>query len=354
MTEGQRLAMQAGRGAVERGDYRQALQLLQPLSETLSPLTAAGAELQLLLATAHQGRGDQLEAARCCRAALGCADSSWRRQAQAVLDILEAPQLRRPEEWNLKLPQLGDLPPLEGAGRGWSSGARRASAEQAAPPPVGKPKAPIGFALVAITLLLGLTLLLSSCVRVDTELEFRGPGRLKLHQQVDSALAAAQRLPLATPSRVLRSTELAPLLARQVEEAAAMFGEELPGPQLTWRERNWLLGVQQRIQFDWDLSSVQPLAGLELKLHLHPLRPGAIRQASPTAAVLEAPKTILWQLQPGTINRFDLRCWRWSPLGLGSLGFGSLVLLVGLVSSQLKRVGVDGEIDPPGQQAPQL
>lgn len=42
------------RRALDRGDYGQVLRLLEPLQEERSPLTAAGAELRLLMATADR------------------------------------------------------------------------------------------------------------------------------------------------------------------------------------------------------------------------------------------------------------------------------------------------------------
>jgi hypothetical protein len=38
---------------------------------------------------------------------------------------------------------------------------------------------------------------------------------------------------------------------------------------------------------------------------------------------------LIWRLQPGAINQFEFRCWRWSRLGLGSL---AIALLLGLVA----------------------
>ena len=54
---------------LERGDYRAALTLLMPLAETWPVTVEAGAEVRLLMATAHQGLGDRQAALACCRAA---------------------------------------------------------------------------------------------------------------------------------------------------------------------------------------------------------------------------------------------------------------------------------------------
>ena len=74
---------------------------------------------------------------------------------------------------------------------------------------------------------------------------------------------------------------LAPWLQEQVSGASELMAEELPQPQLQWRERNWLVGVQQQIQLDWDLSGLDPVPGLELHLHWHPFSAAAVRQPSP-------------------------------------------------------------------------
>ena len=128
--------------------------------------------------------------------------------------------------------------------------------------------------------------------------------------------------------------ELAPWLQEQVSGASELMAEELPQPQLQWRERNWLLGVQQQIQLDWDLSMLDPVPGLELHLHLHPFGSAAVRQAEPPVEN-EASQQLDWQPQPGEANHLLLRCWRWSGLGLGSVAV-LLLLLISLLLRQFQ------------------
>jgi len=317
----------APKAALARGDYRQALNLLAPLADQWPGRGVTGAELRLLMATAHQGLGQDGEAQACCRAALACADSTLRRQAQEVLCILEAPQLQRPKEWNLTMPSLGEMPSLLGRSqRGGGSGGRKPAPPPPAPP-VGRTRSPWGFALVATSLLLGLTLLLGGCVKLDTTLQFHGPGRLELVQQLQNRTGAPLPMAANQASGLLLAPQLAPLLERQVQQATNLLDLELPAPQLRWRERNWLLGVQQRLEFEWDLRPLDSLPGLELRLHLQPLKLAAVRTALPAAAQVEASETVGWSLQAGALNQLALGCWRWSGLGLGALG---VALLLGL------------------------
>jgi hypothetical protein len=309
---------------LERGDYRAALVLLEPLAEALPGTLEAGAEVRLLMATAHQGLGQRLEALACCRAA-AAGGSRWRRRAEAVLDILEAPELQRPAAWALTLPRLEEAPPLEG--RRGGGGARRNPGSPAPAAPVGRTRAPVGFAVVATVLLLLLTVLMAGCLRIETTLEFPAPGQVRLDQRLLDASGRDLRddrppVALLTPSQLRRR------LATDTEKAAAVLGRPLSPPELDWQERNWLVGVWQQIELRWDLSSLDPGAGLELPVHLRPLNAADVRLAEPIPADADPAGGRLWQLQAGAVNRLQLACWRWSVLGLGAVAIGAAVLLV--------------------------
>ena len=100
------------RRALDCGEYRKVVSLLEPLRTELPASNAKGAELRLWLATAYQGLNDQASAVSCCREVILVGGGEQRRQAQAVLAIIEAPVLQRPKEWSIELPHLGDSPPL--------------------------------------------------------------------------------------------------------------------------------------------------------------------------------------------------------------------------------------------------
>lgn len=321
-------AIKAAESALGCGEYRRVLQLLEPLAAELPVTMKLGAEVRLLQATAHQGLGDAERAKQSCRAAAQCGDGELRRQARALLAVLEAPVLQVPSDRMVQLPQLGSMPALEGVAKAGRRSRRRQTPPPPAPPPVGRTRSPAGFAALAMAVLIGLTLLMAGCVRVDTDFHFTSPGRVVVEQQLQGTTASRQKPVL------LGLQELAPWLQEQVSGASELMAEELPQPQLQWRERNWLLGVQQQIQLDWDLSMLDPVPGLELHLHLHPFGSAAVRQAEPPVEN-EASEQLDWQPQPGEANHLLLRCWRWSGLGLGSVAV-LLLLLVSLLLRQFQ------------------
>jgi hypothetical protein len=352
------------RRALDRGDYGQVMRLLEPLVSRYPPSTAEGGRLQLLLATACLGRGDSAAALVCCRQARRCADATLRQQAGELLEVLEAPALSRPREWSLTLPELGGVEPISAGLRRRPRRSGSSGPPPPPPPPVGPTRAPLGLAVLVAILLL-LTLLLGGCVQVRAELHFGAPGRMQLAEQ----LSPAQGQPPGPWQRQfaagLRQLGLRPVpvsgqaagvvrlqgsmqpaaaaletLAASAQRAAGLAGVALPEPQLHWRERNWLLGVRQDLSVDLDLRTVASMPGLELSLDLQPLRPRAVRRSLPEPVQVlphggdRRGPHLRWPLRPGARNQLELRCWRWSPLGLGALvilfGLGLVLLLASL------------------------
>ena len=344
------------RAALERGDYGRCLTLLQPLAERHPAATAFGGSVRLLMATAQMGQGDSAAAAASCRSLRACRDATLRAMARDLQEVLEAPALQRPREWSMTLPSLGEMQPLEGEFKAMArSRRRRRLPEEPPPPPTGPTRAPLGFALVAIALLL-ITVLLGGCVQLETSLNLPSPGRLQLTQTSLSAtgrpLPWQQQLAVAlrqTPLRISanhgRQTLTAPvlpapdalaLLGSSLQQGARLAGVSLPEPQLSLQERNWLLGVRQQLLLELDLRQLQPLPGLSLTVQLEPMRPRAVRLAEPLPAVAsvsgraQSPR-LRWSLQPGALNRLELSCWRWSRLGLGGLAIALLLVLVSVL-----------------------
>ena len=344
------------RAALERGDYGRCLTLLQPLAELHPAATPLGGSVRLLMATAQMGQGDSAAAAASCRSLRACRDATLRAMARDLQEVLEAPALQRPREWSMTLPSLGEMQPLEGEFKAMArSRRRRRQSDEPPPPPTGPTQAPLGFALVAIALLL-ITVLLGGCVQLETTIQLPSPGRLQISQTSLSAtgqpLPWQQQLAVAlrqTPLRITadhgRQTLTAPvlpaadalaLLGSSLQDAARLAGVSLPEPQLSLKERNWLLGVRQQLVIELDLRQLQPLPGLSLTVQLEPMRPRALRLAEPLPAVAsvsgraQTPR-LRWSLQPGARNRLQLSCWRWSRLGLGGLAIALLLVMVSVL-----------------------
>ncbi|MFZ0409552.1 MAG: DUF3153 domain-containing protein [Cyanobium sp.] len=362
------LALISARQAIDRGEYGQSLRLLEPLAEAHGPSSPVGAGVRLLMATALMGQGQTERAADCCRSLQACVDATLRARARDLLTVLEAPALRRPRNWSLTLPDLGQQGAmLEGSGASVTARRRRRPPPEP-PPPVGPTSAPVGFAaMVAVLLALLLLLpLLGGCMEVRSELRFEGPGRLQLSHRLRSDSGQltpwqrrfAEALRAGPPpfqsqrqgevqvisTAVLPADQALAALRRSLDVAAELAGVNLPVAELQWRERNWLVGVRQSVSLVVDLTALPPLAGVDLSLRLVPVSAAAVLSASPQPVrpLSRQPggePQLLWPLQAGQRNALQLRCWRWSRLGLGACAIALALALVSLLQRIRLKLG---------------
>ena len=137
-------------------------------------------------------------------------------------------------------------------------------------------------------------------------------------------------------TRVLPLEGALAALEASLQEAARLGGVSLPSPRFELRERNWLVGVRQRLKLELDLRELPPLPGLSLTIGLEPLHPRAVQRAEPLPVARAGPERLLWPLQPGATNALQVHCWRWSPLGLGAVAI-ALVLPLVLLLQRLRR-----------------
>ncbi|MDB9315971.1 tetratricopeptide repeat protein [Spirulina sp. CS-785/01] len=101
---------QAGMVALERGQYRASIAYLEEAVGLVNPYSRKGGEVQLLLVSAYQAANDLEAATTLCEKLLRHPSPSTSQQAKNLLYIINAPVLKRPEEWMTKIP---DLKPID-------------------------------------------------------------------------------------------------------------------------------------------------------------------------------------------------------------------------------------------------
>ena len=105
------LKYQAGKEALERGQYRHSIENLTAAIDLISPNSCRGGEAQIWLVTAYQAANKIPEAIALCQELVTHPDSQTREQAQRILYIIKAPKLKRPKEWMSEIPDLANKDP---------------------------------------------------------------------------------------------------------------------------------------------------------------------------------------------------------------------------------------------------
>lgn len=345
--------------ALDRGDYGRCLRLLEPLASTHPISEPEGAMIRMLMVTAWMGQGEERRAISTCRLLTRCKDPDLRNRAKQLLNVLEAPSLERPARWSMQLPTLEMTPRM---GQRPRISRRRRQPTPPPPPPTGPTPGPsAGFAAVVLVVLVGLTLLLGGCMQIRADLDLVGPDRLEMSWHINSLsghtlpwqsnFRAAMRDQepnwtqtflrdgkLNLTSRPLNADAAARLMADTVERAGRFAGLSLPPPDLSMHERNWLVGVQQDLTLNLDLTEIASLPNDSLSVTISPGTDLRHVSSVPIPARLEDQR-IVWPLVQREVNHLELHRWQWSRLGLGSLVILGLLLVSTLLQSIRQSLG---------------
>ena len=150
---------QAGKEALERGQYRLSIENLEAAKELVSHNSRKGGEAQIWLVTAYQAANKIDEAIALAQELITHPDTQTREQAQRILYIIKAPVLERPKEWMSEIPDLSAADQDKShymAAKARAKKPIQPELENLEPVPTQtKDNGFIWFALVLITLILG-------------------------------------------------------------------------------------------------------------------------------------------------------------------------------------------------------
>lgn len=97
---------QAGKQAMETGQYRLSIDNLEAAKDLVAPNSRKGGEAQIWLVTAYQAANQIDQAIALAQELITHPDTQTREQAQRILYIMKAPKLERPKEWMSEIPDL--------------------------------------------------------------------------------------------------------------------------------------------------------------------------------------------------------------------------------------------------------
>ncbi len=112
--------LQLAQRAVEAGQYRTAVEVLERALALASPGTGLQGEIMIWLVTAYEAAGQRAQAQTLCQLATKHPQSDTRKEAKRLLYILKAPILRSREDWQTKIPDLESLEPKT-EGQKWAA-----------------------------------------------------------------------------------------------------------------------------------------------------------------------------------------------------------------------------------------
>jgi len=89
--------------ALSKGEYHYCIEFLLPIIESFPLSSKEGVNLRTILITALCGINKKEEAKRLCKELLKSYDNKTRENAKYLMEVIDSPDIKKPENWNVQL-----------------------------------------------------------------------------------------------------------------------------------------------------------------------------------------------------------------------------------------------------------
>ena len=345
-------SLEKAKKALDRGDYLQCIDLLIVLSADSESSIEEISKARILMITAYIGKGEDEKAISICRILSKSKDPEIRNHSKQLLSILEAPSLERPSNWSIKLPNL------DAKGAGEIINIRHLKKREAIPkeplPKTGPTKAfSIGFSTIFIIIFLFLTLILSGCVQITSEVYLPGPDRMNIEWSINSnskkilpwQVELEDKIRSSIPilhtnltdsgfqtikSSVLTSSDANSIFQKTIQIISEISGIEIPSSGITLIEKNWFIGIQQELTVMIDLRKIQKIPGLKIELLIDP-KNKKNKSINRTQIPLK--------INTGELIKYKIEKWQWNSTGIGIILIFFLLSVINLLQKIRLQMG---------------
>ena len=89
--------------ALIKGEYNFCIEYLYPIIESYPPSSKEGVNLRTIMITALSGINKKEEAKKFCKELLKSHDYKVRENAKYLLEIIDSPEIKKPDNWNITI-----------------------------------------------------------------------------------------------------------------------------------------------------------------------------------------------------------------------------------------------------------
>ncbi len=335
MKEYQEVAKEA-EYALNNGDYCQCIEIISPFVDQFSSSSKEGINLRMILITAYSGINKKDKALNICKQLAKSRSSLVRENAKSLTEILNAPDLKTPENWNIKfetnankINKNNDLKLIS----------RKLNEEKkfikVFDKPTGETKSfKKGFVLITIILFFLLMFLLSGCVKIQNNIDIRDVNSINMDLEIESkylgkipwqvnfekgisknlnqSIISYDDEKFLIKERGLNINETKNKLNKIIKIASETTPIFLKDIQNDHSERNYFLVKKHLFSLILDLSEIDNNDNLELSINIiNPSKPFVFNQVK---NVKVNQKNINWELIAGQSNRIKFSYWNWNKL----------------------------------------
>ena len=349
--------------ALIKGEYSFCIEYLNPIINSYPPSTEEGVNLRTIIITALSGINKKEEAKIFCKQLLKSHDYKVRENAKYLMEIIDSPEIKKPENWNIT---IENNPALNKTSLN-SLKAKKINIEKkkfinTSNIPTGETK-PFkrGFVFVIFFLILLLIPLLSGCVKIENTLDLSEIDSISNYLKVESRYIKKlpwqqsfeekiknlipdseiliEELNFSLKNNNLKFNEAKDILYK-IQKTAGDFAVGSTDLEINRIEKNFFLLKKLTYTIDFDLQNLSSFNDLEL--HFNIINPNKVILKTNNNSQIEIFKNIInWTLIPGEINSLEFSYWNWNKLFIGLFLISLILSIAYLIKYYRYQMGSD-------------
>ena len=340
--------------ALNNGEYNYCINLLSPLLEKFTTSTHEGVNIRMILITSLSGVNRQEESIKICKQLRKSKYSYVREEAKALLQILDSPNLKIPDNWNVKFEDSI----LDKEFRETQVTNKYSEKIQKyiniSNEPTGETK-PFqnGFIILIITTFILIIFLLSGCVKIENNLDLREIDSINYDLKIESKYLKKIPWQLNFESELKKITsrkeifidddifllhkkglnikETKDSINKILNMASDNISVNLKNIEIDKFEENYIIGKKYFYKINLDLLELENFNDLEIFFNI--VNPSRANINKGNKYININKNKITWKILPGKINHIEFSFWNWNR----SLIWTSIVLLLILFAYYIRK-----------------
>ncbi len=326
--------------ALAKGEYHFCIQFISPIIKSFPLDSQEGVNLRTILITALCGINKKENAKEICKELLKSHESKTRDDAKYLMEIINSPEIKRPENWNIKFDNNTSL--KKNSRNALKLNKINLSEKKfinIVDKPTGETKPfQSGFAFIIFLILLLLIPLLSGCVKIENTLDLRQfesinnyleveskyinklPWQIKFEDVIKDILPDAEIVKgesnFSLENKNLNLKDAKEIL-NKIQKTAfdlAGFSSDL---SIDTTQRNLIFFKKYNFRISFDLEDISKMEDIQLNFKIiHPHKAKFTSLKNPQLKISK--NLIIWNLIPGQINFLEFSFWSWNKLFIGS------------------------------------
>ena len=319
--------------ALNNGEYNYCINLLNPLLEKFTTSTYEGVNIRMILITSLSGLNKQEESIKICKQLKKSKYSHVREEAKALIQILDSPNLKIPDNWNIKFEDSIIEKKFKQKITQNKYSEETQKYIKITDKPTGETK-PFkkGFIVLILIIFILLTSLLSGCVRIENNLDFSEIDNINYDLRIDSKyikkipwqLTFESELKKITSSKEiyinddmfllhkkgLNLTETENYINKILKIASDIISTNLKDIEIDKFEKNYIFWKKYFYTINLDLLKLEQFNDLEIFIHINNPSNTLLLKANKNIDINK--NEISWRILPGEINQIEFSFWYWN------------------------------------------